>query len=224
MTDLATPELVQETSNALAVAKDFKVTTNEQYVGSAEKLKAIKALAKKIDEVFDPHIKRAFDNHRALVAEKKQHMQPLEDAERLVKKAVLGFQLDQERIRREAEARAQEEARREREKLEAQAAKLEAKGKAEQAAAKLAAADAVVAPIIAPSVPKVSGISTRVTYKAVVFDKMALVKAVAAGSVPLNALDANMPFLNNQARAMKETMAYPGVNVEQETGLASRSA
>jgi hypothetical protein len=33
-----------------------------------------------------------------------------------------------------------------------------------------------------------------------------------------------MPFLNNQARAMKETLAYPGIKVVQETGLASRSA
>jgi hypothetical protein len=67
-------------------------------------------------------------------------------------------------------------------------------------------------------------LSTRVTFKAVVLDKLELVKAVAAGIVPLNALDANMPFLNNQARAMRQTMAYPGVKVEEETGLASRSA
>jgi hypothetical protein len=221
---IETSEIRQESSTALAVAKDFKVTSQDEYITSADRLKAIKALARKIDETFDPHIKRAFDSHRALCAEKKQHMQPLEDAERLIKKAVIGYQLDQERIRREAEARAQEEARKERERLEAQSRKLEAKGKAEQAAAKQAAADAVIAPTIAPSVPKVAGLSTRVTFKAVVLDKLELVKAVAAGIVPLNALDANMPFLNNQARAMRQTMAYPGVRVEEETGLASRSA
>lgn len=224
MTDLATPELVQETSTALAVAKDFKVTTQDQYIASADKLKAIKALSKKIDETFDPHIKRAFEAHRALVAEKKQHQQPLIEAEGYVKRAVLGYQQEQERIRREAEAKAQEEARKERERLEAQAARAAEKGKAEKAAAIEAAAAAVVTPVIAPSIPKIAGLSTRTTYRAEVTSKLDLVKAVAAGSVPLNALDPNMTFLNNQARVLKEDLVYPGVRAVQETGLASRSA
>lgn len=224
MTDLATPELVQETSNALTVAKEFRVTSEEHYIESADKLKVIKALSKKLDETFDPHIKRAFDAHRALVAEKKQHQQPLIDAEGYVKRAVLGYQQEQERIRRAAEAKAQEEARKERERLEAQAAKAAEKGKTEKAAALEAAAAAVVAPIIAPTTPKIAGLSTRTTYRAEVVSKLELVKAVAAGSVPLNALDANMTFLNNQARVLKEDLIYPGVRVVQESGIASRSA
>lgn len=219
-----TQEIQQESSNALQVAKGFKVTNSEQYLASAGRLQAIKALSKKIDETFDPHIKRAFEAHRSLVAEKKQHQLPLTEAEGHIKRAVLGYQQEQERIRREHEAKAQEEARKEREKLEARAAKAEAAGKIEKAAELTARADSVVTPLLAPSVPKVAGISTRVTYKATVIDKFALIQAVAAGKVPMNALDVNMPFLNNQARAMKETLAYPGVMVEQETGIASRSA
>ena len=223
MTDLATPELVQETSNALAVAKDFKVTSQDHYIASADRLKAIKALSKKLDDTFDPHIKRAFDNHRALVAEKKQHQQPLLDAEGYVKRAVLGYQQEQERIRREAEAKAQEEARKERERLEAQAAKAAEKGKVEKSEALQAQAAAVVAPILAPTLPKIAGLSTRITYRAEVVGKLELVKAVVAGLVPLNALDPNMTFLNQQARAMREDLTYPGVRVVTDTGLASRS-
>lgn len=219
-----TQEIQQESSNALLVAKTFRVTKSGEYLEAAGKLQAIKALAKKIDETFDPHIKRAFDAHRSLVAEKKLHLQPLEQAEGHIKRAVLGYQQEQERIRREHEAKAQEEARKEREKLEARAAKAAEAGKVEKAAELTARADSVVTPLLAPSVPKIAGISTRVTYKATVIDKMALIQAVAAGKVPMNALDVNMPFLNNQARAMKETLAYPGVKVEQETGIASRSA
>ena len=224
MTDLATPELVQETSNALTVAKEFRVTSEQHYIESADRLKAIKALSKKLDETFDQHIKRAFDAHRALVAEKKMHQQPLLDAEGYVKRAVLGYQQEQERIRRVAEAKAQEEARKERERLEAQAAKAAEKGKAEKAQALQAAAAAVVAPIIAPTTPKIAGLSTRITYRAEVVGKLELVKAVVAGLVPLNALDANMTFLNNQARILKEDLIYPGVRVVQESGISSRSA
>jgi colicin import membrane protein len=224
VTDLATPELVQETSNALTVAKEFRVTSEQHYIESADRLKAIKALAKKLDETFDPHIKRAFDAHRALVAEKKGHQQPLIDAEGYVKRAVLGYQQEQERIRRAAEAKAQEEARKERERLEAQAAKAAEKGKVEKAAALQTAAAAVVAPIIAPTTPKIAGLSTRTTYRADVTSKLELVKAVAAGSVPLNALEPNMTFLNNQARVLKEDLIYPGVRVVTDSGIASRSA
>ena len=81
-----------------------------------------------------------------------------------------------------------------------------------------------MAPIIAPTTPKIAGLSTRITYRAELTDKLALVKAVVAGLVPLNAVDPNMTFLNNQARVLKEDLIYPGVRVVQETGIASRSA
>lgn len=221
---IATAELQQETGQALIAAKDFKITSAEQYVASADRLKGIKALMKKIDETFDPHIKSANETHKNLVAEKRKHQQPLLDAESVIKREVVRYQLAEEQKRREAEARAQEEARKEREKLEAKAAKAEAKGKTEQAAALSMAAASVVLPMVAPSTPKVAGISTRTTWKAEVTNLMELVKAVAAGSVPINALQANETFLNNQARAMKETLAYPGVKAVSETGIASRSA
>ena len=219
-----TQAIAAESTGILTAAQTFKIVNPAQYEEAGERLKAIKALSKKIDETFDPHIKRAFENHRALVAEKKTHQTPLQTAEALLKRAVLSYQVAEETKRREAEARAQEVARKEREKLEERARKAEASGKVEKAEALTIAAATVIQPTIASTTPKLAGISTRTSYRAEVVDKLELVKAVAAGTVPLNALDANMPFLNNQARAMKETLAYPGVKVVQETGLASRSA
>lgn len=213
-----------EASETLVIAQGFRVSTVTQYEEAGAKLKGIKGLLARIDAVFDPHIKRAHDAHKALVAEKKEHQSPLQTAEALLKRSILGFQQEEERKRLELEAKAQEEARKEREKLEAKAAKLAAKGKTEQAEAVAATAAAVVAPIIAPTTPKVAGISMRTTYRAEVVSLMDLVKAVAAGTVPLNALQANQVFLNNQARAMRETLAYPGVKAVAETGLSSRSA
>jgi hypothetical protein len=221
---LETKAIAAESGETLAVAQNFKITSAPQYEEAGEKLKGIKALSRKIDDTFDPHIKRAFEAHRSLVGEKKKHTDPLRTAEALLKTAMLGYQQAEEQKRREIEAKAQEAARKDRERLEAQAAKAAAKGKEERSAALQAAAAAVVAPMIAPTTPKVAGISMRTSYRAEVIDKMALVKAVAAGIVPLTAIDANMPFLNNQARAMKDELAYPGVKVVQETALASRTA
>lgn len=224
MSAIETADIRQASSTTLTEAKAFKIATAQQFTDAGEKLKGIMALKKRISDVFDPHIKRAHDAHKSLVAEKKEHETQLIEAEGHIKRAMIGFQQEQERIRLEAEARAQEAARKEREKMEAQAAKAAEKGKVERAEALQQQAAAIVTPILAPTTPKVSGISTRTTYKATVVDKLALIVAVAEGKVPLNALDVNMPFLNNQARAMKETLAYPGVKVEQETGIASRSA
>lgn len=224
MSAIETVELQQASSTTLTEAKAFKIAAAPQYQEAGERLKAIMALKKKIADTFDPHIERAHKAHKELVAEKKSHETPLLEAEGHIKRAMLGYQQDQERIRREAEAKVQEEARKEREKLEARAAAAAAKGKTEKAEALQVAAASVVTPIIAPTTPKVAGISTRTTYKATVVDKLALIQAIAAGNVPLNAVDVNMPFLHSQARAWKETLSYPGVKVEQETGLASRSA
>lgn len=226
MTELVaeTKAIAADAQTTLATAQAFKITSPQSYLEAGEMLKAIKALSRKIDETFDPHIKRAFEAHRALVADKKVHQTPLQTAEALLKRGLLAYDQEEERRRRELEAKAQEEARKEQERLAKKAATLEARGKVEQAAAVAAAAASVVAPIIPPSTPKIAGLSTRTTFRAEVVDKMELIKAVAAGAVPPNALEVNQPFLNNQARAMKETLAYPGVKVVPETGLASRSA
>lgn len=221
---IETTEIAAESTTTLTAAQAFRITTADQFIESGDKLKGIKALSKKIDDTFDPHIKRAFEAHRSLVAEKKTHQGPLQTAEALIKRQIMSYQQDEERKRRELEAQAQEAARKEREKLEARAAKAEASGKTEKAEALQMAAASVVTPIIANTTPRVSGISTRTTYRAEVVDKMELVKAVAAGTVPLAALDVNTAYLNGQARLNKESLAYPGVKVVQETGIASRSA
>ena len=74
---IETGELVRESSATLTVAKGFKIVTAEEYTKAAPILAGIKALQKKIDDTFDPHIKRAFEAHRSLVAEKKSHLAPL---------------------------------------------------------------------------------------------------------------------------------------------------
>jgi hypothetical protein len=48
---------------------------------------------------------------------------------------------------------------------------------------------------------------------------MALVKAVAAGTVPIQALEANTVFLNGQARMLKAALAYPGVKAIERHAL-----
>ena len=146
----------------------------------------------------------------------------VEDDSRI--RSILSSRKEEERKRREAEARAQEAARKEQEKLRAQAEKAAAKGKTERAEALTAAAESIVAPVFATSVPKIPGLSTRKTKRAEVTSKTELIRGVVSGATPEAAVEPNMTFLNNQARAMGDTLAYPGVKVVEEAGIASKTA
>jgi hypothetical protein len=86
----------------------------------------------------------------------------------------INYEAEQERIAREAQAKAEEAARKEREKAEAKAKELEAQGRPEKAQAMQAKADAVVTPIIAPAIPKVAGQSTQAKWYAEVVNFSAL--------------------------------------------------
>ena len=72
-----------------------------------------------------------------------------------------------------------------------------------------------------PTVQTGGGISMRETWAAEVTDLMQLVRAVAAGTVPINALMANMVFLGQQARSLKQAMRYPGVRAYPHNNLAA---
>jgi len=48
-----------------------------------------------------------------------------------------------------------------------------------------------------------------------------LVKAIAEGKVSVMAIEANMPFLNKQAAALKDTLNYPGVKAVSRDGFIS---
>lgn len=211
-------------------ARALVVTDDTSYSAGADLLLGIKALRKRIADVFDPHVKRAHDAHKALVREKADADAPLTMAESIIKSSLVTFTQARERERRaeqlrlEAEARAQAETR----ALE-EAAALEAEGLAHGDASLVAAAQALiaqpveVAPVyVAPATPAVSGISMRETWSADVVDLSALVRHVAEHHEYLNLVMANQPALNALARSLKQSMAVPGVKAVATSGMAAR--
>jgi hypothetical protein len=60
-------------------------------------------------------------------------------------------------------------------------------------------------------VPKSKESHIRETWSAELIDLKALVMAISEGKAPLMAVQANMVFLNEQARAYKEVLRIPGV-------------
>lgn len=142
--------------------------------------------------------------------------------ERIIKPKIANYHNEQDRIRREAQAKAEEEARKERAKLEAQAAKAREKGKEERAEAleMKAATTVAVAPIVAPQ--KIVGASVRKVWSAEVTDVIELCKAIVAGEIPPSVVDFKQSELNRLATTWQNNRVFPGLRISQQSVVASR--
>jgi hypothetical protein len=222
------------------------IVDHSQSVAVAGELKTIKAhlneLNAKEEAILGP-IKQSIAEIKALFAPPREM---LGQAERVLKNKIAAWQ-DAERKRiAEEQRRADEIARKERARLEAQAARareveqrklieaISAQSAAEQArteAARQRAADKADAlelqahMIVAPPVeapPKIEGVSTRKTWRAVVIDQGALVQAVASGDAPARLITVNQVELNKLARALQGDLKVPGVRAVCDESVAVR--
>jgi len=122
------------------------------------------------------------------------------------------------RQKREAEEQAEREriAKEDAANRAAQAEQLAKEGRVEDGIALLESPVINTAPVMASTpMPKAQGVTSSGdgVYSAEVTDLMALARGVVEGKVPIFAIAADMSFLNKQAKAMKQLLAYPGVEV-----------
>jgi len=220
---IATEELQTRTLSVPDRARSLAIVTAADYVAAGELLKVIKGLRAEIGETFDPIISKAHEVHKEAIDQKRRVDAPLCEAEGILKPRIARYLQEQERLRQEEELRLrkieQEEA--ERRQLE-EAVALDAIGET-TLANEILDAPIVPIPVVAPrTVPKVQGIAMTTRYSASVTNLMDLVRAVAAGRAPIQCLKADDVFLNQQARAMKEALSYPGVRLNKESGISAR--
>lgn len=196
------------TERALTVpdqARIIEVKSNEDYVKAGEILLVIKDLRKQIDETFDPIIKKAHEAHKEAVAQKKKVDAPLVEAENIIKPRIAAWNAEQERIRREEEARLREIARKEEEERRIQEAILaEQSGQQEEAEAIISAPVQSPAVVIPKTVPKVAGITMQKQWKFRVTDP---------AKVPRQYLMVDEQKIGAIVRAMKDQANIPGVEI-----------
>lgn len=190
---------------------------------AAEYVVTLKGAIKKWDSIIGPMCDAARKSWQEANALRSKVEDPLKNAiANILTPRMSSFRQAQERRRQAEEDRLAAEAKKraEDEALE-NAQELHNAGFAKEAEAMIAAPVAVATPVV-PKAEKVAGLSERQIWSAEVVSKMGLVKAVAAGTVPLVALDANMPFLNSQAKSMKAEMHIPGVKATPRTSFAGQ--
>lgn len=218
-----TKDIDQKALSVLEASKGLVIQNDKHYVSAGDFLKSLRDIQSEIRETFDPAIHAAHEAHKAVLAAKAKHAKPIEEAERIVKDKMLGYQDDRERQRRAEEARLREAARQqEEEDRNARAQQLIEAGKPEEA---LAILDQEVEPppvILRAGVPKIKGVIQREGIKAEVYDLMALVKGVASGAVPIALIEPNMKAINAMMRAADGKLKLPGVQVVPDKTLVTR--
>lgn len=188
-------ELEKEIVPAMALAKEIVVTDPRSFEMAGNTLKDLTAVEKRIAAYWEGDVTAAHKLHRSLVAKREAMLGPVGEIKKAIVADMKRWSDEQERARREAQARADADARR--------------RAAEESAVTK---APVIPDPVVVPkTVPAGFGAFTRKTWKAEVVDIDAFIKAVADGRIPIAAIEPNATFLNNQARAMRSTMNYPGV-------------
>lgn len=213
--DAAVVAIEPEKNQLIAFAQSLAIKTAGGYAAAADRLKLVKGLLQKIEEARTRITKPMNEALRQVNAQAKEASAPLIDAEAKIKRAMIAYSEEQERIRREEQRKAEEEARRQREKLEQQAAKALASGKVEKAEQLEQRAATVVAPVIQREAPKVTGVSTREVWKFEVTDP---------ALVPREYLTIDEKKIGAIVRAMKGDTNIPGVRVWADKSLASGAA
>jgi len=117
--------LIMETSGTLDCAKEIVITSQAMFDLAADELKTIKARAKELEEKRIA-ITKPMDVAKKLVMDLfRKPLAYLNEAENTLKNGMLEYSNEQERLRKEEQARLDAAAKAERERLEAEAREIE---------------------------------------------------------------------------------------------------
>ncbi len=204
-----------EARETLAIAKTLVITTDNDYNRAGELLRGIKTISRQIEEHYDPHIKRAYEQHKALVSDKKANLKPLEEAEAILKPKMADYHEEQERIRQEEQRRLAEEARKAEEiRCLEEAALLEQQGEVAFADHLIKEVLTAPAPLITlPKSAKADGISIKSVWS---------YEVVNEALIPREYLSIDHSKIGKIVTAMKAQTRIPGIKVIEQKQVSAR--
>ncbi len=217
---------IKETEALSTTYADYIVDSPEKYQMSAEDLKIIKSKAKELDEIRKSLTKPLDESKKKIMQLFKAPLEFLTKAEGCIKRAMVGWQTEQERNRRAEEERLAEIQRKEAEKLQRQAEKEAAKAeslktekgkadalaKAEELKAKAEVVTSIT-PTVESKVEDVEGVSTRKVWK---------FKIINADKIPREYLMPDEKYIGQIVRASKGKKQIDGIKIYSEDVISSR--
>ena len=210
----------QEAPAILKRAEALVIFNQGQYEKANSDLKLLKIKIREFDSKRKEITKPLDQAKNAVMDLFRTPLEILAKAESIVKRAMITYAEEQERLRREEQrkidAKARVEEDRKRKELAARAEKWAAKGNEAKAEELQEQAEEVhvETPVIAPIAEKPKGVSYR--------DKWSVDKIVDAEKVPREYLEINISALNTIAQATKGLAKIAGVTFKCEKILSSR--
>lgn len=206
-------QLTQEVTDIEFRAESFVIQTPEDYEAAGEFGKLLKRKAAEVTGFFKPMKDSAYQAHKAVCDREKAMLTPLKNAEKIVKKTMGDYLMEQERIRREAEEAARRAAEEERERKLKEAMALEAAG--EEA---VVMDEATGYSVPASVKPKVSGVSTSKDWEITSIDTAKV--PVNFGGMELRPVD--QAAVIRLIRASKGSIAIPGIAYREVAKMSFR--
>jgi hypothetical protein len=224
-------EIKNEMEVVEKTATEIQVIDKQTYEAAAEHVLNLDSTLKKIKEYWAGPKKAAYDAHKAITRKENEMLEPVEEvkkgliakinkwlAEESAKQRAEQARLDEERKKREEAERA---------KLEARAEKAEEKGKIEKAEALREKAEEVyIPPVMAQGMEKTTrtdaGTVSAKTVKVLeVVDPLEVIKAVAAGQIPVTMVEIKEAQLLKWAE-MSGLKTLPGCKIGEESRATFR--
>ena len=198
----------QEAPAMLKKAEAIVILNQSQYESANDVMKVVKTKYKELDTKRKEITKPLDQAKNAVMDLFRQPLELLKQAEATIKKLMIDYADEQDRLRREEqrklEAKARAEEDRKRKELEERAKKWAAKGKEGKAEELLEQAEEVevVAPVVAPKVEKVAGLSYQTNWKFKITD---------VDKIPREYMAPDEVKLGRMATAMKGIVKVAGV-------------
>lgn len=218
--------VLREGKQILDTVKGFPgIESEEQFKDAVALRETIKKFRKEACDRCEKMRKPAYEAYQAILKERDAAISPFDQSLLMIDPPITAYVRKKEREQKEAEANAALAAKKLAEEAQLNAAESATKsGDHDKANAILNRP--IVTPVIStPTLAKPKGFSIPERYAADEnVDLRQLVEAVYLKKVPLDALQPNMPFLNGQARLLKDKLNYPGVTVVKKDHISMRGS
>lgn len=222
---LDSPEdtLTQEASLIEQQASSVVVTNDAEYAAAGDLTKAVKQMQKKVEGYWEPlrvNAKAAYDE---VLAHKKEMLDPLKAAEKILKGKMSDYSMEKERKRRVQEEAMRRLAEQEMNRKLEEAAKAEAEGDTVEAEYAMTEAEVMEEVSICGSIksqaPKAAGVSQSKSWKIVGID---------SSKVPVTFWGVEIRPVDERAvlRLIKESkgkIQIPGIQYEETVSISVRA-
>lgn len=216
-------KLEKEVSLVEKQAGDIVISSDADYQYAGELTKQVKAAQKKVEEYWEPMRASTYAAYKSVTDHKKDMLDPLKNAESILKKKISGYLMEIERKRKAEEEALRKQAEEEMLKKMAEAEEAAKNGDVEAVEYAMAEAEVMeqvaATAVVESQATKVSGISQKKDWKITKIDEDKVPVDIAG--IVIRPVDEKA--IMNLIKSTKGKVKIPGVTFEETVNISVRA-